>query len=331
MASSNVAPNGIEIVDLPNLPIELFNMVVHQLVATDIRGAWMMRGIFKVFKNAVEDDILRHQPSDVVRNSGDLIKQLMPLHLYWRIKKPNDVHTALLVRLTKMNDYLCEELHITLDTERDENLQALCRGHVKMNGYHKTRDMLWALRSWYRDSLQEANKNEIGLQAKVAAAMSVRALPLLRKLLPQLDDFWFHDCRSAFDDESPLIAAASLEDNDVLQVILEQGLLSMTTERQHPEDVWAGLAIRAAIKTGSTAMALAIFNGILDAGFPDDSLKDFYDRVLGRTVETAGIDLNIIRGLLRRHPWGRKVSDEVYLKACATHNAELIQLLRHNL
>jgi hypothetical protein len=113
MASSFVAPNDVEIVDLPNLPTELFNMVVHQLVATDIRGAWMMRGISKVFKNAVEADILRHQPSDVVRNSGEIIKQLMPRYLYWRIKKPNDVHTALLVRLTKMNDYLCEELHIT--------------------------------------------------------------------------------------------------------------------------------------------------------------------------------------------------------------------------
>jgi hypothetical protein len=96
-----------------SMPTELASMVVHQLVSSDICGAWKLRGISKIFKDAIEDHIVLRQPSEVVRNSGKIIKQLVPRYLYCRIKKPNDVHTTVLVRITKMNDYLCEELNTT--------------------------------------------------------------------------------------------------------------------------------------------------------------------------------------------------------------------------
>jgi hypothetical protein len=38
--------------------------------------------------------------------------------------------------------------------------------------------MLWAMKSSRRDELEEVNKDDIGLKANVAAAMSVRALSL---------------------------------------------------------------------------------------------------------------------------------------------------------
>lgn len=129
--------------------------------------------------------------------------------------------------------------------------------------------------------------------------MSVRALPLLRELLRELDTYWFYDYVTCFDNESPLLAAVSLEDDEMLQILLEQELPSKT-EHQDPVELWAGIAIGAATAQGSVARVLAIFDGVTAAGFPVDGfggLKAFYTLVLKSAIGGAVIDLGIVRGI----------------------------------
>lgn len=95
-----------------NVANELLSIIAHELVFDDIRGAWKLRGISKAFKKAITDDIIMHQPKEVIQASSEIGNQFMPQYLYCRVKKQNDVEGAILVRLTKMNDYPGEKVGI---------------------------------------------------------------------------------------------------------------------------------------------------------------------------------------------------------------------------
>jgi hypothetical protein len=131
-----------------------------------------------------------------------------------------------------MNDYLCEALDIVSEAKRDQNLRASCHGQVCINGYKehgRIEEMLWK-RSGRRNHLNRIiiEHTDLDLRGKVSAAMSVRALSFLRELIPQLDRYWFIDNLYSFEDEGSLLAAVSLEDNEMLQILLEQDDLPST-------------------------------------------------------------------------------------------------------
>jgi hypothetical protein len=112
-----------------------------------------------------------------------------------------------------------------------------------------------------RDRLPILDAADIGLQAKVAAAMSVRAFPLLRKLLPQVHNYWFDNSGVRFDDESPLVAPVSLEDDEMLQILLSEVSLSKT-RYGNPTELLAGVAMDLAIAQGSVSRVTLLFDGV---------------------------------------------------------------------
>jgi hypothetical protein len=309
---------------LDAMPAEIIGIIAHQLVSVDIHGAWRLRGISNTFKVAIEDDIILHQPKDVLKQGGKITDELMPRYLFCRIHKPLDVHEALLARLKLKNDYLCRELDITESLEQENNLHALCRGQVKILDHRKVKGLLWANNCSSRDLLPALDAADIGLQAKVAAAMSVRALPLLRKLLPQVENYWFNDSGDRFDDESPLLAAVSLEDDEMLQILLDEDLLSKT-RYEDPIELWAGIAMDLAIAQGSISRVALLYDGVEAAGF--EGMQAFYEYCLNAAIEFGGVSLDVVRCLLDRRPSVDLVSDELFLKACKTKNADLIALL----
>jgi hypothetical protein len=94
-----------------------------------------------------------------------------------------------------MDHQLCKTLGIKSEAKRDEKLQALCQGQVRINGYKKhncIEESLWK-HLIARDNLDQTiiEHPELDIRAKVAAAMSVRALPLLRELVHKLEGYWF--------------------------------------------------------------------------------------------------------------------------------------------
>lgn len=80
------------------VPTEIVDIVAHQLVYDDIREAWRLRGICKTIEQAITDDILRSQPSEILRNGGEITKQLLPSYLRFRIVRRHGVCDILTVR-----------------------------------------------------------------------------------------------------------------------------------------------------------------------------------------------------------------------------------------
>ncbi|KAH5722562.1 hypothetical protein HBI18_142210 [Parastagonospora nodorum] len=306
------------------MPAEIIGIIANQLVSTDTHGAWRLRGISKAFKVAIENDITLYQPKDALKQGRNITDELMPRYLFCRIHKHLDAHDALLARLKLKNEYLCRELNITDSSEQMDNLNALCRGQVKILDLRKVKDLLWANYCTVRDRLPVLDAADIGLQAKVAAAMSVRALPLLRKLLPQVHNYWFDDSGDRFDGESPLVAAVSLEDDEMLQIRLSEDLVSKTRYGD-PIELWAGIAMDLAIAQGSVSRMTLLFDGVDAAGF--EKIQAFYDHSLNAAIDFNGVSLDVVRCLLDRCPSTDLVSDEQFLSACKTKNAELIALL----
>jgi hypothetical protein len=134
------------------------------------------RRISPAFRNAIMDNIVMHQTKDFVRTYCKTIDQLMSHYLYYGINKPIDIHEALLVRLKKMHKFLRRELETTNSEAQIRCLHSLCRGQVRIVGLAKIKKLLWAKKTSGRDRLRAVNTSEIGLQTKLAAAMSVLAL-----------------------------------------------------------------------------------------------------------------------------------------------------------
>jgi hypothetical protein len=124
------------------IPAEIIGAIANQLVSTDIHGAWRLRGISKAFKVAIEDDIILHQPKNVLEQGGRIANELMPRYLFCRIHKHLHEHHALSARLKLKSEYLCRELNITDSSEQTNNLRALCGEQVKILDTRKVKDLL---------------------------------------------------------------------------------------------------------------------------------------------------------------------------------------------
>lgn len=273
---------------LDAMPAEIISIIALQLVSADIHGAWRLRGISNTFKVAIEDDIILHQPKDALKQGGKITDEVMPRHLFCWIHKPLDVHEALLARLKLKNDYLCLELNVTGSSEQASNLHALCRGQVKILDHRKVKGLLWANNCSSCDRLPALDAADIGLQARVAAAMSVRAFPLLRKLLPQVENYWFNDSGDRFNDQSPLLAAVSLEGDEMLQILLGEDLLSKTRYGD-PIELWAGIAMDLAIAQGSISRVALLVQA---AGY--EGMQAFYEHCLNAAIEFVGVSLDVV-------------------------------------
>lgn len=92
------------------IPTEIADLVAHQVVHNDIREAWRLHGIRKTIEQAITDDILQRQPSEILRNGGEITKQLLPSYLRLRISKRRGICDILPVRGSAFNLNECKKL-----------------------------------------------------------------------------------------------------------------------------------------------------------------------------------------------------------------------------
>ncbi|KAH5159413.1 hypothetical protein HBH69_060270 [Parastagonospora nodorum] len=323
--------------ETPYIPPELISIIIHHLSSTGIRDSWKLRGVSKVFRDTITDDIVMRQTKDVLAEATEVFDHLMPRYLCYRVRKPLDVHEPFLVRLTKLNDYLCDELKISDPTKKADKLFALCQGQAKIVGCGVIRDLLWSDsddqdwmgRNWNSDNqdwLRSYNAAPISIEEKVAAAMSVCALPLLHTLLPQLTAYKFYPRGGAcFREESYLLAAVSMENNEMLQLLLDNDLPAKFTTPSSAGD-YIEEAMRLAIKQSSTARTLALFDAFL--AVKSGCQKTAYNSTLKHAIMQSSSETNIdiVTGLIDRCPGGQKVHTQVFTKACKYGNVDAVKV-----
>lgn len=237
------------------------------------------------------------------------------------------------VRLARLNDYLCCELKISDPAKKADNLFALCQGQTKILGCAKIRNLLWSdsdRHSARQDRLKGYDTAPISLEEKVAAAISVCALPLLHTLLPQLTVYAIDFANNAcFWEERHLLAAVRVENDEMLQLLLDNDLPARLTTPSSAAHV-IKLAMRLATDQSSASRTLALFDAYL--AVKPGSQKTHYNSALKYAVEKKGSEVNIdiVTGLLDRCPGGQKVHIQAFTKACNSGNVDVVKVfLKH--
>jgi hypothetical protein len=78
--------------ETPYVPPEVISIITHHLNSTGIGDSWKLRGVSKVFRDTIPDDIVMHQTKDVLAEATQVFNHLMPRYLCYRVRKPLDVH-----------------------------------------------------------------------------------------------------------------------------------------------------------------------------------------------------------------------------------------------
>ncbi|OAG23387.1 hypothetical protein CC77DRAFT_1006747 [Alternaria alternata] len=98
--------------ELLELTPEIFKMIVHEFNAESPSSTWKLRSVCRTFAAEIEDDLLSHQPENVVEKTPEVIKNKMAEYLIIHLHKISDVNDPLLKMLRRMADYLIRELAI---------------------------------------------------------------------------------------------------------------------------------------------------------------------------------------------------------------------------
>jgi len=79
------------------IPPEVISIIAHHLNSTGIRGSWKLRGVSRIFRDTITDDIVMRQTKGVLAKGKQVFDHLLPRYLCYRVRKPLDVHEPFLV------------------------------------------------------------------------------------------------------------------------------------------------------------------------------------------------------------------------------------------
>jgi hypothetical protein len=83
--------------ELLDLTLEIFKMIVHELNAESPSSTWKLRSVCRTFAAEIEDDLLSHQPENVVKKMPEVINNKMAEYLIIHLHKISDVNDPLRV------------------------------------------------------------------------------------------------------------------------------------------------------------------------------------------------------------------------------------------
>jgi hypothetical protein len=219
-----------------------------------------------------------------------------------------------------MNSYLCQELNITDDKLRNDNLYALCVGQVQILGYVQVERLLW--RGSQALCEQEITPGDLTLHEQVIAAISVRFYQPMRTLLPKLTAYRFR-----FDARSPLVAAVAIKGDEMLKLALDH-IPSMKAQNAHltMKDLNVRLAINLAIQQLSVERTIILLEYVQAHNL--NGVKDLYHESLKYDIKfSVKPNLKLVRSILEHCPGGQTVIPDIFLHACKSGNIELVKLL----
>ncbi|KAJ4304500.1 hypothetical protein N0V90_000026 [Kalmusia sp. IMI 367209] len=168
---------------LLDLPLEIFQQIVHQLV-TDfgVVEAWKLREVCPIFATEIHYDIFTHRPTEVLQPVRDrkLVKRNMGIFLYNRLNAPLDARPSIIARLKELLEFLICELNIDGHDQRQKCARKLCEG---LASNHNLQFFLWNDQSFSERALT----GPLTVDQKIAAAIAVGAHEIVGPLLRSED------------------------------------------------------------------------------------------------------------------------------------------------
>ncbi|KAH5007062.1 hypothetical protein HBI64_199820 [Parastagonospora nodorum] len=305
------------------VPPELVAIVLHHLVCSGLRNAWLARGTCSTFRTVIEHDIVTYQTNDVLRQSEKIMAHMMPRYLAQRSKRLLDVDSALPTRINNMMGYLCSELHIVTIDHKEAYRRELCKGLVNIMGHYRVANILWdrmsGLFGGFRSMALTTGVEQNTLrQDRLMAAMVARQDHLVYAQVPQNVDVSFEL------GWEPLVLAVRTKDYKLLQAILE----ALALAGDCPSAAWANFsAVEAAgiaLDKRNIAHALAIIDGIRYSGIA------LTETTCNRWLEVAmeiGVPCLMQATLRVRSPTHAKIKPKLFEATCKAKKYKVAVLL----
>jgi hypothetical protein len=221
--------------NLSDLPAELFQMVIHELVITSKDPSdswrpsphpstgqlWKLRGVSRSFAAEIEREVFSQQPREFYshRNVQRLVKTHFSRFMLQVSRKPGSVNQMMFTWLQRMVQYIVEQVEYEDKEKRTEVIDKTYNGLSKILPMDDVIHALWC------DSVGCSNCSRLlGLELpirlpyhdKFCAALAASNHRLLSKILPKLDT----TDRDRLITTQPILFAVQMRDLTSLNTIL---------------------------------------------------------------------------------------------------------------
>lgn len=289
--------------NLLDLPPELFQHIIHELVSTgslfddfddgEENNVWSLRSVCRTFAAEIEHDVLNNQPKEFLNVSyhEKLMKPCMDRYLFNRLMSPRDVSRKFLAKVKDMVDYVIEELCIG-DQQREQHTEKILHGFSKILGFDNIAHSLWC------DTQEDCRHHPTGwhretshISYRLCAALAISAHGLFNRLLTE---FALLEANSSFQ-PSLVEMALDISDKGSLHTVL-QGL--DTLQSADPGLAMGLIKRQEALYPVSNFIKRTVGEDDVDA---TRSLLNFYEKHFGRPCKRIYMDW-ILSALAHSHP-----------------------------
>ncbi|KAJ4360814.1 uncharacterized protein N0V89_001381 [Didymosphaeria variabile] len=236
--------------DLLDLPPEVFQRVVHELVSdVGVVEAWKLRGVCRTFAAEIHHDIFAHQPKEILLASMDTSEHMkifqnnLTVYLRNRLNKRLDANGMLVSKIQELWDYPTETLHIQDFQKRQECAARLIEGIVSDPDPLYWMAFIWDEQLWpHRHNHADAYMVPATAADKLIAVVAVGEHDLIPGLfeLPENGDYTMFS--------RPLVIATGNRDTEMVRTLISCYKKLHPKNNTHPDIVDA---IDSAIQIGN--------------------------------------------------------------------------------
>ncbi|KAI4694483.1 hypothetical protein J4E81_006701 [Alternaria sp. BMP 2799] len=326
---------------LLDLPVEIFQMIVHELVNSAINnvkgpsqgfqidGVWRLRDVCRTFSAEIERNVFSLQPQETYYNKyfvSRLALKRLPRYMMQVKRIPGNINEGFHARLQRMISYILQELDIEDEKQRAGIIEKFHRSLGKIVEPYKLRHALWCDcgPSCYFVT-QNQNSTELSVQDRLHASLMVGAHDVLAGVLTELSGAE----KDPLFDVEPFRIARDLGDTESINVIVRYLETRSSSEQTAltSEDgmfpIHSTISTTLAIDSGTIAQTLLDYHK-KNLGSPKRHIYHYWvSRALHADTTRY---LHNLRAVLDFHPEGRtRVLRETMLAICAGGSSEDVQ------
>lgn len=313
--------------ELLELTPEIFKMIVHEFNAESPSSTWKLRSVCRTFAAEIEDDLLSHQPENVVEKTPEVIKNKMAEYLIIHLHKISDVNDPLLKMLRRMADYLIRELAIP-EKDRKVTETSMIEGFVRVCQPTRVNTMMWGrfrgIHPLCTSFVNIDNDGELDHWQKVVAAMAFLAFDLVRTLLATMPlNTWIP---GIYIGRCPLVMAVAANNNGLFNEVMDHFNQLIKTSRgrdmcRNGYDFDDAFYI--AVNTGNSRFVeeLVEFCPRLRHYVPKETYNEWLDAAI------ASLNTDIVKSVLLLCSSRDKVNPYILANACRTGSTDIVNTL----
>ncbi|KAI4683891.1 uncharacterized protein J4E84_006731 [Alternaria hordeiaustralica] len=327
--------------NLLDLPVEIFQMITHELVKSainnvkglsrrfEIDSVWRLRDVCRTFAAEIERNVFSQQPKEIYFNVYSvqrLALKRLPRYMMQVKRIPGNINEDFHGRLQRMTNYILQELDIEDEKQRTGIIERFYLSLGKIVDASKLSHALWCdCGPSCHYVTQNQNSTELSVQDRLYTSLMVGAHDVLASVLTELSGME----KDALFDVEPFRIARDLGDTESIDVIVRyletrsSSVQAALTSEDAMFPIHSTISIALATDSGTIAQTLLDYHK-KNLRSPT---RHAYNYWVSRAVHASTTKyLHNLTAVLDFHPEGRRrVLRETMLSICAGGSSEDVQ------